>query len=133
MKYLLDTNICIRHLNQRSPAITQRLYEVPETDIVVCSVVKAELYAGAMKSNNPQQTFNKQQMFLNRFVSLPFNDVAAREYARIRAGLERKGQPIGPYDMQIAAIAIVHNLTVITANTREFGRVDGLQVENWDI
>lgn len=67
--YLLDTNLCIRHLNQRSEAITQRLSSLNETAIAVCSVVKADLYYGAMKSRNPQQTLFKQRVFLERFIS----------------------------------------------------------------
>jgi tRNA(fMet)-specific endonuclease VapC len=71
----------------------------------MCSVVKAELYFGAMKSQEPQKTLYKQQAFAERFKSLPFDDAAASEYARIRAQLEREGTPIGANDLLIAAIA----------------------------
>ncbi len=133
MKYLLDTNTCIRHLNQRSKAITERLNKTTESDIAVCSIVKAELYLGAMKSQYPEKTMLKQRAFAERFDSLPFNDAAAVVYARIRAELERAGTPIGSNDLMIAAIALSEGLILVTHNTREFGRVSGLQLEDWEI
>ncbi|WP_419756919.1 type II toxin-antitoxin system VapC family toxin [Anabaena sp. FACHB-595] len=101
-------------------------------DIAVCSVVKAELFYGAMKSNNPERTLARQQQFLNLFVSLPFDDVTALTYGRIRAALAISGTPIGPNDLQIAAIALVNNLILVTHNTSEFNRVNGLQIEDWE-
>ncbi len=94
MKYLLDTNTCIRYLNQRSTAITERLHQTPEAEIAVCSVVKAELYLGAMKSQTPEVTMAKQRNFAERFVSLPFDDAAAVVYARIRAGKIGRGSSV---------------------------------------
>ncbi len=133
MIYLLDTNTCIRHLNQRSEAITQHLKSTPEADIAVCSIVKGELYAGAMKSQTPTQSLVKQRAFVERFVSLPFDDAAALVYGRIRASLEQAGTPIGANDLLIAAIALSNNLTLVTHNTREFGRISDLKMEDWEI
>lgn len=132
MKYLLDTNVCARYLNGRSAAIRERLRLTKVEDIAVCSVVKAELFYGAMKSNNPQKTLARQQRFLNLFVSLPFDDSTALMYGRIRATLSASGTPIGPNDFQIAAIALANNLTLVTHNTREFSRVQGLVIEDWE-
>jgi tRNA(fMet)-specific endonuclease VapC len=132
MKYLLDTNTCIRHLNQRSPSITRRLAELSVEDIAVCSVVKAELFAGAAKSQTPAKTLIKQQIFLDRFVSLPFDDKAASVYGTKRAYLEQRGTPIGPVDMFIAAIALANNLILVTHNTAEFSRVPDLKLEDWE-
>lgn len=132
MRYLLDTNVCARYLNGKSPAIRERLRATKREDIAVCSVVKAELFYGAMRSNNSEITLTRQLKFLNLFVSLPFDDVAARIYGRIRAELADKGTPIGPNDLQIAAIAIAHNLILVTHNTKEFVRVTGLQIEDWE-
>jgi tRNA(fMet)-specific endonuclease VapC len=101
--------------------------------MAVCSVVKAELFYGAMRSNDPTRTLERQQGFLNRFISLPFDDEAALIFGRIRASLAAAGTPIGAYDLQIAAIALSHNLTLITHNTTEFNRVNGLQLEDWEI
>ncbi|MBN3870196.1 type II toxin-antitoxin system VapC family toxin [Nostoc sp. JL33] len=133
MRYLLDTNVCARYLNGRSLLIRERLRSTNVTDIAVCSVVKAELFYGAMRSNNPTRTLARQQEFLNLFVSLPFDDSTALVYGRIRAELLASGTPIGPNDFQIAAIALTHNLTLVTHNIREFSRVSGLVIEDWEL
>jgi tRNA(fMet)-specific endonuclease VapC len=133
MKYLLDTNVCIVYLKGRNLSLKQRLDTVSIQDIAVCSVVKAELCYGAMKSANPERNFALQQSFLAQFVSLPFDDIAATTFGEIRAQLEIRGMPIGAYDLQIAAIALANNLILVTHNTREFERVDGLQIEDWEV
>jgi tRNA(fMet)-specific endonuclease VapC len=74
----------------------------------------------------------KQQAFAARFVSLPFDDAAALVYARIRGALEQAGTPVGSNDLMIASIAMANGLILITHNTREFGRVVGLQIEDWE-
>lgn len=132
MIYLLDTNACIVYLNRPISGVRQRLATLSPQDIAVCSVVKAELFYGAMRSNNPQRTLALQEAFLNNFVSLPFDDIAARIFGRIRSELSASGTPIGPYDLQIAAIAMANNLILVTHNTREFSRVNGLQIEDWE-
>lgn len=132
MKYLLDTNTCIRYLNGRSPQVLKRLDALSETDIVLCSVVKMELRYGALRSEHVESTLARQATFLNRFVSLPFDDSAHIHAARIRAELASAGTPIGPNDLLIAAIALAHNLTLVTHNTREFSRVGGLSIEDWE-
>lgn len=106
---------------------------VPIQEIAICSIVKAELCFGAMKSANPERSFALQQAFSAQFVSLPFDDLAATTFGVIRAQLETKGLSIGAYDLQIAAIALANNLTLITHNTGEFARVDGLQIEDWEV
>jgi tRNA(fMet)-specific endonuclease VapC len=101
-------------------------------DLLLCSVVKAELFYGAMKSANPEKTLAKQQRFINRFTSLPFDDKAVETYGRIRAQLEKLGTPIGPNDLLIAAIAVANHVTLVTHNTREFSRIEGLEIEDWE-
>jgi len=133
MTYLLDTNTCIKYLNGKSENVRQRLEALQPQDIVLCSVVKAELFYGAMKSATPQKNQAKLQPFVSRFVSLPFDDEAAAEYGRIRAQLEKQGTPIGPNDLFIAAIGLANDVTVVTRNTREFSRVAGLKLEDWEI
>ena len=130
---MLDTNVCVMYLNGRSSAIRDRLISTPIEDMAVCSVVKAELFYGAMRSNNPTRTLERQQDFLERFVSLSFGDEAALLFGQIRASLASAGTPIGAYDLQIAAIALANNLTLVTHNTREFERVQGLQLEDWEV
>jgi tRNA(fMet)-specific endonuclease VapC len=130
MKYLLDTNACIHHLKFADSPITRKLtIHLPET--AVCSVTKAELFYGAMRSNNPIQSMRVQQEFLELFISLAFDDEAARICGRIRAQLSNQGTPIGPYDLQIAAIALAHQLTLVTHNVQEFSRVQDLKIEDW--
>lgn len=91
MTYLLDTNTCIRYLNGRSVSIFRKLDALPESEICVCSIVKFELRYGALKSNNVEKTLAEQGRFLERFVSLPFDDAAHTHAARVRADLSRSG------------------------------------------
>ena len=133
MIYLLDTNVCARYLNGKSLEIRQRLRSTNLADIAVCSVVKGELFYGAMKSNNLEKTLDRQQEFLKLFVSFAFDDDASFIYGRIRAELSTKGIIIGANDLQIAAIAMVNNLILVTHNVREFSRVNGLRFEDWEI
>jgi tRNA(fMet)-specific endonuclease VapC len=133
MRYLLDTNTCIRYINGTSKAVFENLDAQEEGDVVVCSVVKAELFYGAMRSQKPDKNLADQQVFLSLFTSLPFDDRAAEVYGRIRADLANKGTPIGGNDLMIAAIALVHALTLVTHNTGEFERVDGLNIVDWEI
>ena len=133
MTYLLDTNSCIKYLNGRSDQIRQKLESKSPHDIVVCSIVKAELFYGALKSANPEKNLTKQHRFLDRFVSLSFDDKASEIYGKIRAQLEKKGTPIGPNDLLIAAISVANNVKLVTHNTREFSRVVGLKLEDWEI
>ncbi|MDM8531837.1 type II toxin-antitoxin system VapC family toxin [Anaerolineales bacterium HSG25] len=132
MIYLLDTNVCIKYLNGRSSEIRQKVALHGPQTIALCSVVKAELFYGAMKSHNPQKTLAQQHQFVSHFQSLPFDDSAAETYSEIRADLEKRGTPIGPNDLLIASIAIANNLTLVTHNRREFSRVQGLKIEDWE-
>ena len=132
MTYLLDTNACIGYLNGQAVGILQHLRAIPPQDVVVCSIVKAELFYGSMKSRAPEQTFAKQRQFLNQFVSLPFDDQAAEVYGRIRAQLFQQGTPIGPNDLMIAAIVIANTAIRVTHNTTEFGRIKELHIEDWE-
>jgi tRNA(fMet)-specific endonuclease VapC len=133
MAYLLDTNACIKYLNGTSESIRQRLESAHPQDIVLCSIVNAELFYGVMKSANPEKNLAKLQQFVNPFASLPFDDKAAEEYGRIRAQFKKLGTPIGPNDLLIAAIAVSRDVTLVTHNTREFNRVVDLQFEDWEI
>ena len=133
MKYLLDTNTCIRYLNGTSESVRRRIERIHPESIAVCSVVKAELFYGSVKSRYPERNLRKQKNFLNRFVSYPFDDEAAERYGKIRSELEKAGTPIGPNDLMIAATALVQNLILVTHNMREFERVEGLLLEDWEI
>jgi tRNA(fMet)-specific endonuclease VapC len=129
--FLLDTNVCIQFLNKKSQRLIAKLTAIEPEEVFLCSIVKAELFYGAFKSNNPLRTLRIQKEFCGRFESLPFDDRAAEVYGEIRSNLEQKGQIIGPNDLIIAAIARANDLTLITHNGKEFGRVEGLNVEDW--
>lgn len=133
MRYLLDTNTCIQYLNGRSPSIKAKLKSLGEGEALICSIVKAEMLFGALRSRSPEQTTGEQRELFAIFASLPFDDAAAEHYARIRADLSAKGTPIGANDLLIAAIALAHNLILVTHNTREFERVVGLRYEDWEV
>ena len=132
-KYLLDTNVCINYLNYPNSLIWRKIQSISAFEIVICSVVKAELFYGSKKSKNPTLNLAKQMKFLNQFQSLSFDDESALIFGEIRSELAAKGTPIGPYDLQIAAIAMANDLTLITHNTKEFSRIGNLKIEDWEV
>jgi tRNA(fMet)-specific endonuclease VapC len=130
--FLLDTNVCVQYLRGKNARVRQRLTAYPPHDIYLCSVVLSELYLGVLRSADPHKNRAEVDQFAAPFSSLPFDDAAADVYSRIRHDLEGRGVPIGPYDMQIAAIALVNGYTLVTHNTNEFSRVPGLALEDWE-
>jgi tRNA(fMet)-specific endonuclease VapC len=132
MKYLLDTNTCIRFINGRSPVIRARMLTVDDAEIAISTIVQAEMYTGSAKSQTPQRSREIQEEFFQRFVTIAFDRQAARIYGDIRGHLETQGTPIGGNDLLIAATAIAHDLILVTHNTREFRRVVGLKIEDWE-
>ena len=133
MRYLLDSNTCIGYLNDRIPLVVHNLQQRIPLDVAVCSIVRAELYFGALRSRAPEKSMASVRSFLEPFQTIPFDDMAALVYARIRADLTRRGALIGPNDLLIAAIAVSRHLILVTHNTREFSRVTGLALEDWEI
>lgn len=133
MKYLLDTNPCVVHLRGKNQLLLQRFAQHPVADIALCSVVVGELHYGVERSANPARERVLVDTFTAQFVSLPLDDAAARIYARTRYDLETRGLPISENDYLIAAIALAHDLILVTHNTKEFSRVPGLSVEDWEI
>lgn len=133
MKFLLDTNVWIDLLNPEPSIVKQKFSLIPLQDIRLCSVVKAELWFGAYKSSRREHNLKSLDMLFSQFVSLSFDDDAAQIVGEVRAELAKKGIPIGPYDLQIAAIALANDLALVTHNTREFSRVAGLKLEDWEM
>jgi tRNA(fMet)-specific endonuclease VapC len=127
--YMLDTSICIEILRGRSAALNARLRSEHEP-LHVSTVVVMELAVGPSKLADSRRA-ERLESFLARLDILAFDEDAARHTAAIRADLERRGRPIGPYDYQIAGHARSRGLTVVTRNTGEFERVAGLRVEDW--
>jgi tRNA(fMet)-specific endonuclease VapC len=132
MSYILDTNACIQYLNGTSACLRRKLESNLQEDIFLCAVVRAELFYGAIKSANAAKNIQKLRHFTDRFTSLPFDDGCTEIYGEIRVQLEKKGKIIGPYDLMIAAIALANKMTLISHNTREFGRIKDLQLEDWE-
>lgn len=131
MKYLLDTNICVLLIRQKSPQVLAKLTSHSITDICISAITVAELQYGVQKSNQP--TLNQQALdqFLLPLNVIPFDEQDAIDYGYIRANLEAQGLPIGALDTFIAAQALQYNLVLVTNNVREFARVAGLTVEDW--
>ena len=129
--YLLDTNICIYIINQRPIQVVEHIKTLEPKQIHLSSISLAELEYGVSKSSNRDKNRSALLHFASAFDLLDFNDIDAEAFGVIRADLERKGQIIGPYDMQIATQAITRNLILVTNNTAEFERIPGLKLENW--
>ena len=132
MKYLLDTNVCIKILKGNSKNVALKISSIDSRDVLIPSVVRFELFYGAYKSLKKEATLATLREFLDCFEDAGFNGIISDLCGRIRADLEIAGTPIGPYDMQIAAIAIHNNLTLITHNTKEFSRIPDLKIEDWE-
>jgi len=133
MIYLLDTNTCIQYMNRRSLHIYQRIMSHSPEDIAICDIVRFELYLGAYNSSRAEENLESLRKFFGDFVSLPFDGRAAEAGGRLRSQLKATGTPIGSYDIQIAVIALTHDLTLITHNTAEFSRVNELSIEDWEV
>ena len=130
--YLLDTSACIVHLRSRGQStLSRKLLSIDRRQIFVCPIVRGELIVGALKSRDVARGIAEAEALLALFKSVPFDDAAGNRFAEIRADLEFSGMPIGAYDMLIAAIALSHNLIVVTRDVGDYGRVNGLTVEDW--
>lgn len=134
MNYLLDTNACIALINGKPPSIRTRLQKALAADATawVSSVVAFELWYGVAKSARPEANARQVEAFFAGPVNLmPFDSEDSKVAGRIRAALEAAGKPIGAYDSLIAGQSLRHKWTLVTANGREFGRVRGLDWEDW--
>ena len=133
MRYLFDTNTCSYVIHQRRgfESIAHRMNGLRYGELVLSSIVLAELQFMVVKSAVPQSKREQLLRFLLQFHIAPFDESATLAYAQIRHQLERRGSPIGSLDTLIAAHAVSLKATVVTNNIRHFGQVSGLTVENW--
>ena len=131
MRYMLDTNICIYVIKHKPVTVFQKLQNINPEDVCISSVTYAELVHGVEKSAAVEKNRLALSMLLANMEILDFDVDAADCYGKIRAALEKKGTPIGPLDMMIAAHAQSLGYTVVTNNVKEFSRVSALQIENW--
>lgn len=131
MKYMLDTNICIYTIKHKPPEVIKAFLCHDPDDMCISSITYGELMHGVEKSQAVERNRAAITLFLSAISILPFDSDAAEEYGAVRADLERKGTPIGPMDMLIAGHARSRGLILVTNNTREFFRVNELEVEDW--
>lgn len=129
-RYLLDTNIISDLVRNPQGRAAQRIAAVGDEAVLTSAIVAAELRYGCRKARSPRLT-ERVEAILHEIESLPFDEPASHAYGELRASLEARGQPIGGNDLLIAAQALVLGTVLVTANTAEFSRVDGLVVENW--
>ncbi len=130
LRYMLDTNLCIRVLRDRPAGLRER-FNAEAAALCISTVTLAELFFGAEKSAKPVENRQQVEAFAARLEVLPFDSDAAAHFGDIRADLARRGQVIGPYDLMIAGHARSRGLIVVTGNLGEFDRVDGLRTEDW--
>ncbi|UZJ39794.1 type II toxin-antitoxin system VapC family toxin [Prosthecochloris sp. SCSIO W1102] len=130
MRYLLDTNICIYIINNRPEKVLQRFRKERIGNIGISSITASELTYGVIKSGSERNRL-ALEMFMAPLEIYPFDESVIWQYGEVRANLEKQGKPIGALDTMIAAHALALNTILVTNNTREFNRVDGLHYENW--
>ena len=130
---LLDTNACIQLWQRKNLTVRKHFAQFSPADIALCSVVKAELLFGALRSEQKENNLQLLQKLFAPLHSFEFCDNAAEHYAQIRAELTAQGNLIGANDLMIAAIARANKTTLITHNVAEFERVQGLLIEDWEI
>ena len=131
MRYMLDTNICIYAIKHKPEQVFLKLQEHDPSEVCISAVTYAELVHGVEKSRSVEKNRVALALLLANMEIMDFDSSAAESYGKIRADLEKAGKPIGPLDMMIAGHAKSLGYTIVTNNTREFMRVNGLKLENW--
>lgn len=131
MRYLLDTNICIYLIKKRLPEVFDRFKRHSPQDVAISTITLFELQYGVEKSQYRQRSEDALTKFLLPLNLINLDRSSAIEAAAIRAQFEKKGIPIGPYDLLIAGLARSRDMILVTNNTKEFERIAGLHLENW--
>ena len=132
MIFFLDANIIISILRKKTGSrVSEIVSRYSKIEIKIPSMVKAELLVGAYKSDKTESNLESIRKILLPFEIVPFDDRATEIYGVIKAELEKEQKTIGPKDLIIAATAMSRGGILVTNNTREFGRVKGLQIEDW--
>jgi tRNA(fMet)-specific endonuclease VapC len=128
---MLDTNICIYIIKRHPANVLKKFKEFEVGDICISSVTLAELMYGVQKSQHHQKNQSALAEFTSPLEVIPFAEEAAAQYGHLRTYLEKKGLPIGPLDMMIAAHALCTGSILVTNNKKEFSRVPHLKLEDW--
>ncbi|MBL1353545.1 MAG: PIN domain-containing protein [Zetaproteobacteria bacterium] len=131
MMYMLDTNICVCLIKHNPIQVRAKFEKLQSGDVLLSSIVLAELSYGISKSQYKERNLAALEMFLMPLEVMPFDEHATGIYGEIRADLERSGQVIGGNDLLIAAHALALNATLVSNNLKEFARVPDLKLENW--
>ena len=129
--HMLDTNTCVYVIKKRPEQVIERLRHTRISDVGVSSITLSELEYGAAKSSRPEQNKLAIVEFFAPLEILPYDDMAAQEYGKVRAYLEKERTPIGSMDMLIAAHALSLHCTLVTNTESEFHRIPALKIENW--
>jgi tRNA(fMet)-specific endonuclease VapC len=130
-RYMLDTDTSSYIMRRANPAVLLALRRVRVHEVCISAITKCEVLYGFEKSSKRTGDRSEMDEFFRHVEVLDFPQEASLAYGRIRATLKRQGTMIGANDLFIAAHALYSDLTLVTNNTREFGRVDGLKIENW--
>ena len=133
MLYMLDTCICVYYLRAKNENLLRKVRSFNPRKIKIPAIVLAELLHGAYHSKRVEENLQDTIDFVADFEIIPFDRFEADAYGQILASLERKGQVIGNNDMLIAATALVRNAVLVTNNTSEFSRIDGLKLDDWTL
>ena len=128
---MLDTNICIYIIKNKPQSVKERFRAFHIGELCISSITVSELMYGVYKSQHIEKNLKAIEAFLLPFEIVEYDYSAAVAYGKIRATLEKQGEVIGNMDMQIAGHALSLDMTVVTNNTKEFHRVDGLVLDNW--
>ncbi len=131
MRYLLDTDICIYVIKKHPPQVIEHLKHHRPGDIAVSTITLFELQYGVEKSRQRSRSRQALSRFLSPLRLLSLDSEGALEAATIRAQLQKTGEPIGPYDLLIAGLARSKDMILVSNNSKEFGRIKGLKLENW--
>jgi tRNA(fMet)-specific endonuclease VapC len=129
MDFLLDTNICSAHI--RHPAGMAARFIQFGGRLFVPTIVLAELFAGAYRSDNPPRLLMAIDVLKRDLTAVPFDEAAAVEFGKVKGSLSRQGIVISPVDLMIASVAIARDMTLITHNVKDFLRVPGLRLDDW--
>jgi len=131
MKYMLDTNICIYLIKKRPVHVLDHLQQLDISEVGISSITLSELEYGVEKSLLKEQNKIALAKFTAPLETMPYDNLAAATYGKVRTTLEKKGTPIGALDILIAAHAISLNVTLVTNNEKEFRKIPSLKIQNW--
>ena len=130
MKYLLDTDICIYWLKGRK-AVREKINQVGQTEIAICSITVSELYFGAYNSNKIEQNLITAETFIKSLPVISLSNNTLKKFGQLKAQLRQAGTPVADFDLLIASVAITEDLILVTNNTRHYQRIVGLKLDNW--